>query len=268
MKLDGASQVTGLSNDADKIMSSVAQLSSVTSGDIAINGTNITIDVSSDSLNDVIARINASAAGVTASLSSNLQMFTITSNSATQTMVLDSGTTGFFPALNVTDGTYSPTLAQNNMTEQKQIMPKSRAARIADSIEDFAHAFNAIFDNSKIVAAKDSSLEDFLIELRNDLKTAVQEGFGSTMTDVDSGFGIAFDFGTTANRVFEFSLLDKFNLVMKLTKEGHEVNELFFGLNRKDDDGLIEKILDSLETHEDFLKDIRGTTGVFVDVSA
>jgi hypothetical protein len=268
MKLDGASQVTGLSNDADKVMSSFAQLSSVTSGDITINETNISIDVSSDSLNDVIARINASAAGVTASLSSNSQMFTITSNSAIQSMVLDSGTTGFFPALNVADGTYSPTLAQNNMMEQKQIMPKSRATRIADAIEDFAHAFNAIFDDSKIVAEEDSSLEDFLEELRNDLKTAVQEGFGSTMTDVDSGFGIAFDFGTAANRVFDFSLLDKFHLVKKLTKEGNEVNELFFGLDRKDDDGLIEKILDSLETHEDFLKDIRGTTGVFVDVTA
>jgi hypothetical protein len=146
-------------------------------------------------------------------------------------------------------------------------MPGTRAARIADSIEDFAHAFNAIFNDSKILAEDDSSLEDFLEELRNDLKTAVQGGFGSTMTDVDTGYGIAFDFGTAANRVLDFSLLDKFNLVKKLTKEGNEVNELFFGLNRKDD-GLIEKILESLETHEDFLKDIRGTTGVFVDVTA
>jgi len=153
-------------------------------------------------------------------------------------------------------------------TEEKNIMPEARAARVAESIEDFAKAFNAIFDENKLVAEEDSSLEDFLETLRSDLKSAVQGGFGSTMTDVDSGYGIAFDFGTTANRIFDFSLLDKMDFVKKLSEEGSEVNELFFGLKRKDDDGLIEKILNALESHEDFLKDIKGTTGVFVDTKA
>ncbi len=268
MKLDGASEVLGSFYDADAVMSSVAQFSSVTSGDITINGINISIDVSADSLNDVIARINSSTAGVTAGFSPNSQIFTITSNNVSQTMVLDSGTTGFFPALNILDGTYNPTTAQNGFSDEKRVMPRTRAIRIAKAIDEFKSAFNAIFDRNKFQAEKDSTFEKFLEALRNDLKTAVLEGFGSTMTDVDSGYGIAFDFGTAANRVFDFGLLDKFNLVKKLTKEGNEVNELFFGLNRKDDDGLIEKILMSLETHEDFLKDIRGTTGVFVDVKA
>jgi len=191
----------------------------------------------------------------------------VESNTADQYLDLDSGTTGFFSALNMVDGTSESSFGARE-SQDKTVMPRTRATRIADAFEDFASAYNVLFDENKIQAEEDSSLEDFLETLRGDLKKAVQGGFGSTMTDVDSGFGIAFDFGSTANRVFDFSLLDKMDFVKKLSEEGNEVNELFFGLNRKDNDGLIEKILNSLETHEDFLKDIRGTTGVFVDTSA
>ncbi len=257
----------GATDDVDKAISSVAALSSMSSGTVTINGTDISIDVSVDSLNDVISRINASAAGVTSSLFNVDQRFKVVSNSTDQSLVLNSGTTGFFTALNMVDGTSESSFG-NRESLDETIMPRTRAIRIASAIEDFANAFNVLFDENIIQAEEDSSLEDFLGDLRDDLKAAVQGGFGSTMTDVDSGYGIAFDFGSTANRVFDFSLLDKMDFVKKLTEEGNDVNELFFGLKRKDDDGLIEKILNSLETHEDFLKDIRGTTGVFVDTSA
>jgi hypothetical protein len=257
----------GATDDADRVLSSVAQFSSMSSGTMTINGIDVDINVSVDSLNDVISRINASAAEVTSRLFNVDQRFLVESNTAEQSLVLNSGSTGFFAALNMVDGT-SVSSSGTRESLDKTVMPGTRAKRISNSIEDFAKAFNAIFDDSKILAEEDSSLEEFLEEVRSDLKSAVQEGFGSTMTDVDSGFGIAFDFGAAANRVFDFSLLDKMDLVKKLSKEGSDVNELFFGLNRKDDDGLIEKILNSLETHEEFLKDVRGTTGVFVDVTA
>jgi hypothetical protein len=257
----------GATNDADKALSSVAAFSSMSSGTLTINGTDISIDVSVDSLNDVISRINASAAEVTSSLFNVDQRFMIASNSADQSLVLNSGTTGFFTTLHMVDGTSESSIGTRESLD-KTIMPKARASRIAEAIEDFTSSFNLLFDENKIQAEEDSSLEDFIETLRGDLKKAIQGGFDSTMTDVDSGFGIAFDFGSTANRVFDFSLLDKMDFVKKLSEEGNEVNELFFGLNRKDDDGLIEKILNSLETHEDFLKDIRGTTGVFVNTSA
>ncbi len=257
----------GTTDDADKTLSSIAQFSSMSSGTVTINNVDISIDVTVDSLNDVIARINASAAGVTSSLFNVDQRFMINANSAGQSLTLNSRSTGFFPALNMDDGASGSSFGAKESLE-KTVMPQARAARIAEAIEDFAVAFNKLFDENKLKAENDSPFEDFLETLRDDLKTAVQEGFGSTMTDVDSGYGLAFDFGSTANRVFDFTLLDKMDLVKKLSKEGSEVNELFFGLARKDDDGLIEKILKSLETHEDFLKGIKGTTGIFVDTSA
>jgi hypothetical protein len=257
----------GAVDDADKKLSSVAQFSSMSSGTITINGVDIAIDVSVDSLNDITARINASSAEVTSSLFNADQRFIIASNDAGQSLELDSGTTGFFTALNMVEGISESSFGTRESLD-RTVMPEARARRIAEVIEDFAVAFNRLFDKRKLQAEKDSPFEDFLEALRNDLKSAVQEGFESTMTDVDSGYGLAFDFGSTANRVFDFTLLDKMDFVKKLSKEGSEVNELFFGSSGKDDDGLIEKILASLETHEEFLKDVRGTTGVFVDVSA
>lgn len=256
----------GATDDADKAISSVAQFSSMSSGTITISGVDISINVSVDSINDVILRINASAAGVTSSLFNVDQIFKVDSNTADQSLVLDSGTTGFFAALNMVDGTSESSFSTRGSLDET-VMPRTRATRIADAIEVFASAYNVLFDENKIQVEEDSSLEEFLEALRVDLKTAVQGGFGSTATDVDSGYGIAFDFADTANRVFDFSLIDKMDFVKKLSEEGNEVNELFFGLDRNDDDGLIEKILNSLETHEDFLKEIRGSTGVFVDTA-
>ncbi|MDH4012138.1 MAG: hypothetical protein OEU55_15555, partial [Desulfobacterales bacterium] len=50
--------IRGATNDADKALSSFAQFSSMSSGTITINSFDISIDVSADSLNDVISRIN------------------------------------------------------------------------------------------------------------------------------------------------------------------------------------------------------------------
>jgi hypothetical protein len=261
----------GLSNaapaDADKALSSVAQFSSVSSGTITINGTDISIDVSADSLNDIVSRINASAGGVTASLFNSSQRFTLVSDSTGSSMVISSGSTGLFSALNMTDGTYNSSVARK-YSEDKEVMPKARAARIAESLEAFSRAFNALFDNRKIKAEEDTSLEEFLTTLREDLTEAVQAGFGSPLSTVETDYGIAFDFGETATRVFDFSGLDKLDFIKKLTEEGSDVNSLFYARSTKDDDGLIEKIINALDSHETFLKEIRGTSGAFVDVQA
>jgi hypothetical protein len=57
----------------------------------------------------VLDRMNASGAGVTASLDDTAQRVTIVSDDPSQELVLDSGETGFFSALEISDGTYHPT---------------------------------------------------------------------------------------------------------------------------------------------------------------
>ncbi len=68
MKLDSAVVVAGTDTDLDKPMGQVPMLAAISSGSLLINATPIAIDVSSDSVFDVVGAINAAAAGVTAEL--------------------------------------------------------------------------------------------------------------------------------------------------------------------------------------------------------
>ena len=105
MKLESATPDPGTDGDREKPLADVARFSSVQSGLLSVNGIAIYVDVNVDSLNDVLGRINASGAGVTASLDGTAQRVTIISNVLSQELVLDSGGTGFFPALEISDGT-------------------------------------------------------------------------------------------------------------------------------------------------------------------
>ncbi|MCC6237051.1 MAG: flagellar filament capping protein FliD [Dehalococcoidia bacterium] len=75
-----------------------------TSGTFEINGTSITFDASVDSLSQVIARINASGAGVTASFDSGTNQFTLTRTANGPDTITLSNTSGnFLEAMNLVD---------------------------------------------------------------------------------------------------------------------------------------------------------------------
>lgn len=77
-----------------------------TSGSFTINGTSINFDVAVDSLNDVIARIDASAAGVTAIYEAATQQLTLTnkSNGPALITLADAGGGNFLQAMNLING--------------------------------------------------------------------------------------------------------------------------------------------------------------------
>ena len=147
-------------------------------------------------------------------------------------------------------------------------MSKTKASRIADAIEKIADSLNAIFDDKKIQLEPDSPLEEFMNTLRTDVIAVFSSAFDSTSKQLTTDFGINFDFRDTAKRVMEFSSLDRNTFIKKLTKDGAEVNDLLFAKRSKDDDGLVEKLMESLEVMEGVLEDLNGTSGVFVDLKA
>lgn len=77
-----------------------------TSGSIVINGTSVNFDVDNDSLNDVIARINAAVDGVTASYDDATKKFLITADETGPSTITISDTNGgtLFQSLNMLDG--------------------------------------------------------------------------------------------------------------------------------------------------------------------
>lgn len=100
-KLAGASVMPGRDADIDSPLTNVAQFQGVQSGTIAVNQTAIAIDVQTDSLRDVLDRINASQTEATVVYSEPPQQVRFSSN---RTVTLDDGTTGFIAALNIPQG--------------------------------------------------------------------------------------------------------------------------------------------------------------------
>jgi hypothetical protein len=254
--------------DLDDPMTSVSELSAVLSGDISINGTVITINVLADSLNDVIGRINSSGAAVTASLDANEQRVSIVSDNTTDNLVISSGTTGFFTALNISDSTYEPVRQIGTSDMKKTAMSNTKVRSIADSIKRAAEAFSNIFDEKKTGSSSDSDIEEFIDTIRGDFKSVILAAFDSGSNTLNTDFGIKFDFSSAAARVFDFSSVEQNKLFDYLLEGDQSVNDLLFGKRSKHDDGLVEKMLDFLESTEEVLKDILGTTGVLVDVLA
>lgn len=76
------------------------------SGSIVINGTSVNFDVDNDSLNDVIARVNAAVEGVTASYDDATKTFLITADETGPGAITISDTNGgtLFQSLNMLDG--------------------------------------------------------------------------------------------------------------------------------------------------------------------
>jgi hypothetical protein len=251
--------------DPDTPMTSVSELSAVQSGDISINGTTITIDVVTDSLNDVIGNINISGAAVTASLDTDGQRVSIISDNSTDNLVISSGTTGFFSALNISDSTYEPVRQIGTSDMKKTAMSNTKVRSIADSIERAAEAFSNVFDEKKTGSSSDSDIEEFIDILRSDFKSVILAAFDSGSNTLDTDFGIKFDFSSAAARVFDFSSVEQNKLIDNLLKGGQSVNDLLFGKRSKQDDGLVEKMQDFLVSTEETLKDLLGTTGAFVD---
>ncbi len=152
--------------------------------------------------------------------------------------------------------------------DKNLVMSKTKAGKIADLFKDVADAFNNLFDEKKIKASPDSDLEEFVSEIRSNLKSAVSEGFDSTSSTLQTDYGISFDFGVSARRIMDFTSLDQNELIRSLTTDGGPVNELFYSNKNRKNDGLLEKMLTALQTSESNLKDILGTSGVFVDTKA
>jgi hypothetical protein len=220
VKLDSAVAVPGedgtVTEDPATPLAEVDAFSTVQSGSISVNGVSIDFDVNTDSLNDVLDRINASAADVTATYDSNTKKVTLSSNDAESQLILDSGTTNFFPAVEITDGTYEPvnetidvqtggadSVNASDLTiEYAETHGTELAAAAADKDQDVAEtpvspedakmlgelvniiadSMNALFDGSASISWPGIETE----ALQNDVRSAVASWFDSEGSQFNS----------------------------------------------------------------------------------
>ena len=261
-KLENATPTPGTDDEKEKPLIDVPRFSSAQSGYVNINGVAIAIDVNVDSFNDVLDRINASGAGVTASFEDSTQRVVLVSNDPSQDLVLDSGGTGFFPALDISNGTYRSRQASRGLIG----MPQWYAFQFAHAVQDVAEALNALFEEpeSGIV------LDAFLKQLRQKIETAIQKSFDSEELHFETQFGVEFDFRDTKKPFFDFSEDNLNRLASSLIHNRHvrEIRSLFFDRYNLKGDGLATRLTEALKHAESDLEMTLGGRGLLTNMWA
>jgi hypothetical protein len=297
VKLDSAVAVPGedgtVTEDPATPLAEVQTFSSVTSGSISVNGVSIDIDVNTDSLNDILDSITASAADVSASYDSNTKRVTLSANDSESQLILDSGSTGFFPAVEITDGTYEPVnetieeqtggvdsvkssdltseYAETYVNELEDTIGKDQdvagtpftpadAKMLGDLVNVIADSMNALFDGSAITSSQGAGTE----ALQNEVRSAVASWFDSEGSQFNTDFGIGFDFEKTQEGVFEFSKSDRnqFEAALTSPQSAASVHQALFGI---ESGGLFNQLHSALTAAG---SDARlDPIGLFLDVS-
>jgi hypothetical protein len=261
-KLDELPTIAGgQGDDGVRFISDVPGLSSIGTGNFQINGISISVDTGSDSLNDVIARINSSGTGATASLDRGANSVPITSTSASTNLVLDDGSSGFFSAVNITPDTSEPRVAEGKEAFSDADAVKQRLEEVGGELEAvFSQTFGDVS-------------EDLLDEIRDALRTSIGTSFSELVEDpassvVRSGFGIDFNFRDSSERVFDFDV-HEFNRAAR--DEFDKVDKFLFRDGPQGtQDGLVGTLIETLKGLNVALADALGShdgTGLIVDIA-
>jgi hypothetical protein len=297
VKLGGAVAIPGedgtTTEDPATPMAEVESLSAVQSGSISVNGVAIDIDVNTDSLNDILDRITASEAGVTANYNSDSKRVSLISDDPESQLILDSGSTNFFSAVNISDGTYEATqsafevqgvkvddvtnLVVESIVEENSIKPWEQnlettpaaaldIKKLSTLVHNMANAMNALFDDS----ASKGSPGAFLEGVRSEIRADVSSWFGSEGPQFDTDFGIRFNFEKTDEnsdkKVFNFSQKEqnRFEVALSDPEGANTVRNALFG---QEANGLFTQLHATLTAAAAaFEKDI-DPTGLFLNVS-
>ena len=294
VKLEGAVSVPGTDAEPEKTLAEEAQFSSVQSGSISVNGVSIDIDVSTDTLTDVLDRITASGADVTASFDSASQLVTLTSNNTDSQLILNSGATNFFPAVEISDGTYEPVnetiqvqtsgvdvvntsdltaeyaeTYNNELTSTVRANPDATATPVTTGdakmlgklVSIMADSMNALFDGSALTSSSGAETG----AVRNELRSAVASWFDSEGSQFDTDFGIGFDFEKTKEGVFKFTPADQSRFEAALTnpQSAASIRNALFGI---ESDGLFNQLHSALATAATGMESNADSTGLFLNV--
>lgn len=104
VKLDTATTVRGNIADNEQVLKKTTQFAAVADGSFVVNGQTITVDRDADSLQSLVARINASGAGVIVSYDAAANKVVFTPATPGSALVIEQDTSGFLAAAAVAQG--------------------------------------------------------------------------------------------------------------------------------------------------------------------
>jgi flagellar hook-associated protein 2 len=253
-----------------------------TSGSFFINGVSISVDATSDSLSDVVARINDSDAGVTAAYDTASDSIRVVADTlGSRTINFTSGTSNFLDITNLTaatqvagedaqftvNGGAVETRNTNDITDvvggvtvtlesigTATLTVANDDESVVEDLTAFVDAFNAAISDIDNLTSQDGALaSDFSIRsiqsfLRAEIFAQVSGAGGTFESLVDIGIDTGDSFDATAG--FQLTL-DEEAFLEALREDRTNVTNLF---NNDGDTGVADIL-------EEYLDEITGTTG-------
>lgn len=157
--------------EEEDAINSVTNLSNISSGSFQINGVSIKINVDTDSLNNIIDRVNNAETGAQLSYNYSDQTITISSLYRNQ-ILLQNGSSNFFSGLNLHEGYISGDVSNNE--ESIVISPETQL-----HFNRFASRFNRLM-NSDFMLAEEEGFRDALIKAaKNSVRDFIDKNFSS-----------------------------------------------------------------------------------------
>ncbi len=246
-KLSAAVTSAGTDADKDRIIDEVSALSGISAGTITINGTEISIDPSVDSLDDVLQLINDSDAGVVATYHEDTSRVSISPETRGDSLSVSDQDTEFFNTLALATGDFEAT---------QLVRPQSPISFVRN--EDDRQSF------VDIAGSLQQMLQTRLGErgrrersgFRDDLSAAFRRGLASARKDPDDNRGFGFRLTSDGNLEFD---VEKFESELRRNPSGGA--RFLFTEER----GFLPSLLESVETLE---SNLQQTAGSLVNVVA
>jgi len=286
VKLENTVAIPGKDPETEMPLAEIARFSSVQSGSISVNGVTVAIDVETDSLNDVLDRISGSGADVFAAFNNDSGRVSLRSEYLDRQLVLDSGTTNFFPALGISDGTYNSEkdllqvgavdvvntpgfMAEYLKTvnsgggdsESGKSTANAPDAKILGTlVRMVAGSLNAMFNDPEFTSPPSA----VTAAARQDIRDAVTTWLDSKGPRFKTDFGIRFDFSDEDKNIINFSEDDQrlFEAAVSQPEERTSIQQGLFGT---EPDGLFTRLHAATTSAASRLEIDVGSTGLFID---
>lgn len=251
-KLDSLNIVDGIDPETIKALDVVGAFSSVQSGEVVINGQQISIDTATDSLSTVLGKINNSGAGVVATFDSAAQQVLIEANEATSGLEIDSNGTNLFAALKIPEGRVDPEAVSSGISRR-------RSYEIADAANAVFDKLNRLFNDSTFLGGGENAAQ-----FRGPLEAAMRSAFG--LADEGEFMGMNFDASTSARARGDFMSIDRRELTSNLQRRGDLLRDFLAGTD--DQVGFVQGLLAASQQALTTVNQTLGLSGTFVDTFA
>ena len=222
------------------------------SGEIVINGQQIAVDTANDSLSTMLAKINASSAGVMATFDSASQQVVIEAQDATSALEIDSNDTGFFAALKLPEGRIDPEAVSNGISRR-------RSYEIADAAAAVFEQMNHLFRDSNFLGKGENAGL-----FRSPLETAMRSAFG--VENHNDFLGMRFDASANARARGDLLTIDRRELTSNLQRRGKQVRDFLAGSDSQG--GFVQGLLVAARQALQSVNGTLGLSGTFLDTYA